>query len=154
MLQRNVLGVLRTFFLAAAVLTAGGGVMAQGVDDAQLAYRAHVLAALEAHIQAIGDVVDGKVAYWHHVPDHAVAIVGSSRGLIEVFPDKTGAAQGNSGGNGAKPSEPTPFVNAAVKFNEQAARMVQLAVNSQRDPITRQYAVLKDAYDLLRKQTE
>lgn len=154
MRQLHVVGFLRALILAIGLLTAEGGAMAQPVDPALKAYRGQVFAALDAHLQAIGDIVEGKVPLWHHIPDHAVAIVGSSRGLLEIHPEKTGATPRKNGEDSAKPPAPTPYVAAAVKLNEQAARMVQLSMGDQRDLVARQYVVLKEAYDALRKQTE
>jgi hypothetical protein len=157
--QLRMIGVLRALILAIGLLTALGGAMAQPVDPALKAYRAQVLAALDAHLQAIGYIVEGKAPLWHHIPDHAVAIVGSSRGLLEIYPEKTGATprkngEDKNGEDGAKPPAPTPFADAAVKLNEQAAQMVQLSMGEERDLVARQYVVLKEAYDALRKQTE
>ena len=162
--QLRVVGFLRALILAIGLLTAEGGAMAQPVDPALKAYRAQVFAAIDAHLQAIGDIVEGNVPLWHHIPDHAVAIVGSSRGLLEIHPEKTGATprkngedkdgEDKNGAEIAKPPAPTPFVVAAVKLNEQAARMVQLSMGDQRDLVARQYIVLKESYDALRKQTE
>jgi cytochrome c556 len=157
--QLRVVGFLRALILAIGLLTAEGGAMAQPVDPALKAYRGQVFAALDAHVQAIGDIVEGKVPLWHHIPDHAVAIVGSSRGLLEIHPEKTAPTprkngEDKVGEDGAKPPAPTPFAAAAVKLNEQAAQMVQLSMSDQRDLVVRQYVVLKEAYDALRKQTE
>jgi len=157
--QLRVVGFLRALILAIGLLTAEGGAMGQPVDPALKAYRGQVFAALDAHLQAIGDIVEGKVPFWHHIPDHAVAIVGSSRGLLEIHPEKTGATPRKNGEDknsedGAKPPAATPFEVAAVKLNDQAAQMVQLSTGDQRDLVARQYVVLKEAYDALRKQTE
>ena len=101
--------------------------MAETVDPGVKAYRAQVLVSLEAHMKAIGNIVEGEVPFWHHIPDHAVALVGSSRGLLEIFPDKAGGAtKGANGKEGAGDEKPTPFAMAAVKFNEQSARMVAM----------------------------
>lgn len=132
-----------------------GQVMAQPTD-ALRAHRSHVLAAMEAHMTALGDIVDGKVALTHHATDHAVAIVGTSRGLLELFPEKTAGLPQKNGevASAAAPPPATPFQTAAIKFNEQAARLVQMTMSSTRDAVGRQYVVLKDAYTALRKLTD
>jgi hypothetical protein len=124
--------------------------------DALRAHRGHVLAAMDAHMTALADIVSGKVALSHHAADHAVAIVGTSRGLLELFPEKvTGIALKNGDlGTAAAAHAATPFQTASIKLNEQAARMVQLAMSSTRDAVARQYDVLKEAYAALRKLTD
>ncbi len=125
-----------------------GNAMAQ--DSALKTYQDRVLAALDAHINAIGDIVDGRVPFQHHIADHAVAVVGSSRGLLETFPEKAGRkSKANGGDESSTDKKPTSFAVAAVKLNEHAALLVQLVTRSGPDPIKRQYGVLKEAYENL-----
>lgn len=152
---RNPFRQLAAAMAVALLLIPAGGAMAEP-SDALRAHRVHVLAATDAHMAALGDIATGKVALFHHAVDHAVAIVGSSRGLLELFPEKVAGLaprNGNAGmtGDGARP---TAFQSAAVTFNEQAARMVQLAMGGAHDPVARQFEVLREAYAGLRKHID
>ena len=64
-------------------------------------YRSTVMSGIDAHMQSIKAITEGKVPFWHHLPDHAVAIVGTSRSLLEIFPDKMSKTNGGETRNHA-----------------------------------------------------
>lgn len=125
---------------------------AMAQDEGLKAYRKTVMAALDAHMSAIAAVVDGKVKYWHHVPDHAVGIVGTSRALLELFPEKVGKAPGKEG-EAAPKKDMNKFAMAAAQFNGEAAKLVQISMAGDPTRTTAQYKTLSKAYETLQSQT-
>lgn len=146
--KRRVLGLMLACSVPAIVVANG----AHAEDKPAAAYRAAVTSSLDSHMKAVEKIVGGDVPYWHHLLDHAVAIVGISRGLLELFPEKSGATA--AGGNAAAPKEETrsAFVTAAAQFNADAAKLVQAAMTGQREGIASQFAALNRAYQALQKQ--
>jgi hypothetical protein len=109
-------------------------------------YRSTVTSAIDAHMQLIKDIVEGKVPFWNQLADNAVAIVGMSRSLLEIFPDKLSKADLA----GAEPA--SAFKKAAMRFNAEAAWLVQTIPYGNRDAVIAQYKKLSEAYDALKSE--
>jgi cytochrome c556 len=146
--KRNVLALALTGCVLFGVSTHH----ATAADTALPEYRDNVMASLEGHVKAAGLIVNDKVPFWHHLPDHAVAIVGTSRGLLEVFPDKVKAADASQKNGKDKAGSP-PFPMLAAQFNHEAARLVQLAPTGDKAAIKAQYEVMMKAYEAVVKAT-
>jgi len=125
---------------------------AVAADKSVMEYRATVLSGLDAHIKAVGSIVDGKVAFVHHLPDHAVAIVGTSRGLLEIFPERIEKVASDKANANKKKDAAVPFEALAVEFNLAAVRLVQVIPTGDKGAIKAHYAVLTKAYEALRKE--
>lgn len=146
LIRRNVLGLLLTGTLLVAV-----SLPHAVADDTSLSeYRETVMASIEGHVKAAGLIVDEKVAFAHHLADHAVAIVGTSRGLLEVFPEKAKAGEAERG-NGKGTSDDPSFPMLASQFNLEAARLVQLAPTGDKAAIKTQYEAMTKIYEALVK---
>lgn len=144
-------GAARTLFIVCAFLMAApfSNVMAQ--DQQLVDYRKSVLSALDAHMNAVEAVVADKVKFRHHVSDHAIAIVGGSRSLLELFPEKVATASIKQ--DGAAPLKDTsPFVAAATQFNGEAARFVQALSTGDPDKVEAQFNSLNKAYKSLQAE--
>ena len=111
-------------------------------------YRSTVMSGIDAHMQSIKAITEGKVPFWHHLPDHAVAIVGTSRSLLEIFPDKMSKTNGDAAKREIMPS----FKDAAMRFNGEAARLVQIIPSGNHDAVTAQSRVLAEAYGKLKQE--
>ncbi len=136
--------------LAGVLLFAASTERAVAADKSVMEYRAAVLSGLDAHITAVGSIVDGKVAFVHHLPDHAVAIVGTSRGLLEIFPEKTASDKASA----KKKDAAVPFEALAVDFNLAAARLVQVIPTGDKGAIKAHYVELTKAHDALLKEAK
>ncbi len=79
--------------LAGFVLGVGVGAVAQPADKPEniVKYRLAVQQSLGRIMRAMGDVVKGKVSFTSRLPDQALALNLSSKGLVEMFPAGTGA---------------------------------------------------------------
>ncbi len=144
-------GAVRTLFIVCAFLMAvpSGNAMAQ--DQQLVEYRKSVLNALDAHMNAVEAVVADKVKFRHHVSDHAIAIVGGSRSLLELFPEKVTTAAIKK--DDAVPMKDTsPFVAAATQFNGEAARFVQALSTGDPEKVEAQFGSLNKAYKSLQAQ--
>lgn len=108
-------------------------------------YRQLVMKSLEAHMDATAAVVSGDVNYWHHVGEHAVAISGLSRGMLELFPHWTGPNKGDTRALPAVWKRWPDFEAAAVRFNAEAARLVVSIGSIDRRAIGAQLAQVEKA---------
>jgi cytochrome c556 len=144
---QHPLTALKIFVVVVSLGLTTGSTIAQEkkvVDN----YRSSVMSGIDAHMQSIKAITEGKVPLWHHLPDHAVAIVGTSRSLLEIFPDKMSKTNGDAAKREIMPS----FKDAAMRFNGEAARLVQIIPSGNRDAVTAQSKVLAEAYDKLRQE--
>jgi len=97
---QHPLTALKIFVVVVSLGLTTGSTIAQEkkvVDN----YRSTVMSGIDAHMQSIKAITEGKVPFWHHLPDHAVAIVGTSRSLLEIFPDKMSKTNGGETRNHA-----------------------------------------------------
>ena len=159
----NSLTMLRVLAVIISVVMSTIGVLGQ--DREIEAYRTNVMNGIDAHMQAIRAIVDGKVPFWHHLADHAVAISATSRELLNIFPDKMSKRESDE----AKHQIMPPFQEVAMRFNTEATHFLQVVPSGNRDAVATQYAVaaqyaqykvlaeaydaLKEAYDALKKET-
>lgn len=120
-------------------------------EDANItSYREHVMSALANHIEAIESIVEGKVGFAHHIPDHAVAIAGATRGLFEIYPEKLSRS-----GNGAAapaPRQPSKFEATATQLNVLATRFVQAVATGDKNVITGEFKAVQQAYNAFLKE--
>jgi cytochrome c556 len=146
--RRNALGLAVTggLFLAASIYPAAAE------ETSLLDYRQNVMTSLEGHVKAAGLIVNEKVPFSHHLADHAVAIVGTSRGLLEVFADKAKKAEAGEKKDKNDADSP-PFPVLAAQFNLEAARLVQITPTGDKGAIQAQYATMTKVYDALVKAT-
>ncbi len=79
--------------IAAFVLGVGAGAAPQPADKPEniVKYRLAVQQSLGRIMGAMGDVVKGKVSFASRLPDQALALNLSTKGLVEMFPAGTGA---------------------------------------------------------------
>ncbi len=151
LIDRRLLGVV----LASLVLLVVPGMSAQAKNEAMASYRASIMQSLNGHVAAIGAIVDEKVAFRHHLLDHAVAIVGTSRGLLEIFPEKVKKKTAEkSKANGKKSKSSPSFEALATEFNLAAAHLVQVIPSGNKAAIKQHFAKLKTVYGKLQEQTK
>lgn len=115
-------------------------------SPAQIAsYRQAVMKSMSQHMKAIDMILKGEVGFLHHVGDHAVAITGMSRGLIEVFPKGSDAAAAETRALPAIWAKPKEFQDRALAMNQAAARLVNAAMSGDRDAMANQAKALGQA---------
>jgi cytochrome c556 len=148
LVNRSLFGLVVASVLLFAVSTE----RAMAADKSVIEYRAAVLSGLDAHIKAVGSIVDGKVPFVHHLPDHAVAIVGTSRGLLEIFPERMEKAASDKASANKKKDAAVPFEALAVEFNLAAARLVQVIPTGDKGAIKAHYEALTKVHDALLKE--
>ncbi len=126
--------IFSTAFAATLLVTftsIGATIFAVDGDDAAniVEYRQMIMQSLDKQMEAIRSIVEGKGEYWHQVGDHAVAISGMSRGMLEMYPHWTGPKKVETRALPAIWEKWQEFQPAAVGFNQEAAQLV-LAVGS------------------------
>ncbi len=144
--------------LAVALLLALSGTTALADEKQDAEYRTTVMSTIDGHVKAIGLIIDGKVSFTHHLVDHAVAVVGTSRGLLEIFPDASETKPDKKDTKAKeeekeKEAESSPFDKVALEFNTAAARLVQVLPSGDQALIKSHYEVLKKAHANLKERT-
>jgi cytochrome c556 len=71
-------------FLAAFAIAAALGVAA---SEGEVDYRQHTMAAVGGHMQAIVDIIQGKVPHTAHLATHADALAALAEVADTLFPD-------------------------------------------------------------------
>jgi len=122
-----VLKKLLYLFVIVGIMTVGVTAPGGAADDPAnvVKYRITLMKTQTGHLQAIGSVVKGEVAYGAHVKAHADAIEAISEMAGEVFPK--GSAVGESR---AKPEiweDWGKFLAAYDAYKAEAAKLAEVA---------------------------
>lgn len=110
----NPLASPRTLIAAVALAAALPSVASQGDMD----YRQHTMGAIGGHMQALGDILRGKVDHADHLPVHAAALASLAEITPTLFP------AGSGGETDALPAiweNPEDFAERLEAFKEAAA---------------------------------
>ena len=100
--------------LAAGLVFAGVGVLA---SEGEVDYRQHTMAAVGGHMQAIVDIIQGKVPHAAHMASHANAMADLAEIAATLFPE------GSDGGD-ALPAvweNAEDFASKLAAFKDAAA---------------------------------
>ncbi|MDJ0949066.1 MAG: cytochrome c [Alphaproteobacteria bacterium] len=145
--MRRLTGTISIIGIALAIVVVPWTRTVHGQDPAAnvIKYRQTVMKSLGAHMAAIGQIVKGEVGYTHHIMDHAVAISGMSRGLLEIFPPGTGPAAGETRALPDIWEKWGEFQGAALKLNQEAARLVSATGSIDSRLVQNQFAQLGKA---------
>ena len=131
------------------VLTVGAiclGITAGRAQDAAegiIKYRRNVMKSHAAHIGAIGGIVKGQVPYTGHVAVHASALQGTSKLILQLFPEGSGIGETR-----AKPEiwqRWSEFEQAAKRLQRETAKLVQIAESGDIKQITPQFIAVGKA---------
>ena len=125
--------------------TTAGGVEPQYDAVDIVKYRQFVMKALDAHMEAVRSVVVGKADYWHQVGDHAVAISGMSRAMLQLFPHWTGPGKVKTEAMKTFWARWPDFQTAALRFNAEAAGLVTAVSSIDRRAIVGQFKKVEHA---------
>lgn len=125
--------------------TTAGGVEPQYDAVDIVKYRQFVMKALEAHMEAVRSVVVGKADYWNQVGDHAVAISGMSRAMLQLFPHWTGPHKVQTDALTTVWDRWPDFQTAALRFNTEAAGLVNAVSSIDRRTIVGQFKNVEHA---------
>lgn len=112
----NPLGSLRALIAAAALVAALPAVASEGDMD----YRHHTMEAIGGHMQALGDILRGKVDHVDHLPVHAAALASLAEITPTLFP------AGSGGETDALPAiweNPEDFAERLEAFKEAATSL-------------------------------
>jgi len=129
--------------LAGAMGFVVGAARAQDQAEGVIQYRQNVMKSQAGHFGAISDVVKGQLPYGKHVAVHAAAIHGTSKMILEIFPEGSGAGETR-----AKPEiwqQWSKFEQAAKKLEEESARLVEIARGGDISQITPQFLAVGEA---------
>ncbi len=130
--------------LPAAVICLGiAFARAQDAAEGIIKYRQNVMKSQAGHLGAISGVVKGQVPFKEHVAAHAAALNGTSRMILQLFPEGSG-----TGETRAKPEiwqQWNKFKQAAQKLQDETAKLVQVADIGDLDQITTQFVVVGKA---------
>lgn len=129
--------------LAGAMGFAAGAARAQDQPEGVIQYRQNVMKSQAGHFGAISDVVKGQMPHGKHVAVHAAAIHGTSKMILEIFPEGSGAGETR-----AKPEiwqQWSKFEQAAKKLEEESARLVEIARGGDISQITPQFLAVGEA---------
>lgn len=110
----NPLVSLRALIGATALVAALHSVASEGDMD----YRHHTMEAIGGHMQAVGDILRGKVDHVDHLPVHAAALASLAEITPTLFP------AGSGGDTDALPAiweNPDDFAERLDAFKEAAA---------------------------------
>ena len=116
----NPLAWLRTLIGAAALAAALPSAASEGDMD----YRHHTMEAIGGHMQALGDILRGKVDHVDHLPVHAAALASLAEITPTLFP------AGSGGDTDALPAiweNPEDFAERLKAFKEAAAGLLAAA---------------------------
>jgi cytochrome c556 len=97
-----------------------------GDPDQIVNYRQMVNQSRETHLEAIRQILDGKVNFMHHVREHAVALSAMSRVTLEMYPESTHPDEVETAALPAIWENWSQFQEAAVGFNEAATQLVAM----------------------------
>lgn len=120
-----------------------GGTQAQDETERVIIYRQNVMKSQAGHFGAISEVVKGQIPYQKHVAVHAAALHGTSRMILEMFPEGSG-----TGETRAKPEiwrQWSKFEQAARKLEQESARLVEIAQSGDINKITPQFLAVGEA---------
>lgn len=114
---------------AAACIIAGAA--ASAASEGAVDYRQHAMAAVGGHMQAIGDILRGRVAHGDHLPMHAAALAQLADIAPTLFPE------GSEGGDAEDAiwRQPDDFAAKLAEFREAAAALRAAAESADRDGI-------------------
>lgn len=113
------------------------GAQAQDEAESVITYRQNVMKSQAGHFGAIGEVVKGQIPYQKHVAVHAAALHGTSKMILEMFPEGSG-----TGETRAKPEiwrQWSEFEQAARHLEQESARLVEIAQSGDIKQITPQF---------------
>ena len=154
---------IRLFRQICAVLLIAAGLPAKAAFiEAEavniIAYRQVVMRSLDSHVRAIAAITTDKVAFWYQVGDHAVAISGMSRALLELFPHWTRPPRGNTRALPGIWQDWPAFEAAALAFNKEAVQLVASVHSIDRQAIRAQFARVEkscnDCHDVFLERDE
>lgn len=114
MIFKNPLAPLRALIAAAALVAALPSVASEGDMD----YRHHTMEAIGGHMQALADILRGKVDHVDHLPIHAAALASLAEITPTLFPP------GSGGETDALPAiweNPEDFAERLEAFKEAGA---------------------------------
>ncbi len=134
-------GWLISGMLAGAAMTA----TAAGAADepaAVLKYRQNTMDALGGHMGALAAVAKGDVTFTDDVAVNAEAIHGLSQNLARLFPAGSGKDAGKSASLPAIWEKPAEFEQAVKVFQEQSAKLVEVAKGGDQAAIAAQIGAL------------
>lgn len=132
------------FMLPAGVICLGIAVaQAQDAAEGVIKYRQSVMKSHEAHMGAMGRIVQGQVPFTEHVAGHAAAIRSTSKMIPQIFPEGSG-----TGETRAKPEiwqKWSQFEQAAQRLQQESAKLVQIAEDGDLKQITSQFLAVAKA---------
>ena len=132
------------FVLAAGVICLGiGATRAQDAAEGIIKYRQNVMKSQAGHLGAISGVVKGQVPFKEHVAIHAAALNGTSRMILQLFPEGSGRGETR-----AKPEiwqQWSKFEQAAQKLQDETAKLAQVANSGDLEQISAQFTVVGKA---------
>lgn len=144
-------GLMRNPAKKGPVVILAAGIICLGIATAQardaakgiIKYRRNVMKSHAAHIGAISSVVKGQVPYVDHVAVHASALQGTSKLILQLFPEGSG-----TGETRAKPEiwqQWSEFEQAAKRLQKETAKLVQLAESEDIKQMTPQFIAVGKA---------
>ena len=110
----NPLASLRALIVAGALVAAPPCVASQGDID----YRHHTMEAIGGHMQALSDILRGKVSHKDHLSVHAAALASLAEITPTLFP--SGSGDGKTEALPAIWENPEDFAERLDAFREAA----------------------------------
>ena len=107
------------FASKAAAMCLIAGAASTAASEGAVDYRQHTMSAVGGHMQAIGDILRGRVAHDDHLPMHAEALAQLAGIAPTLFPE------GSEGGD-AEPAiwqQPDDFAAKLADFREATAAL-------------------------------
>ncbi len=135
-MRTALLGMLAGFVLGVGV---SGAAYALGHPENVVKYRLAVQQSLGRIMRAMGDVVKGKVSFTSRLPDQALALNLSSKGLVEMFPAGTGADKLKTRARPEIWRDWDTFRATAEKLVAETAKLVEVSKSGDFEAFTAQY---------------